>query len=512
MFIFLSQKEQNLMEVLPYDVYFHIVRYLPKKKDLKNCRLISTTFYHVCQKVYPIVVINGYKLFKSMMKKLCHPEEPICQGRLLDQLYQDGIKTWKSFSIESYQHTKSQDFFLKVLIHSVKVMLEYRTHIQTAFCILRKWNTKNVNLFHEIRRTLFELTDQIKLRHDKYYYLRQRTTERKFSFVLNPIDHIKMISGSNLRDGKLRTCSVLKHRKNFYFEVLSHKKVFLEIHYDKLKQIFDNHGTFVEDDIKLKNMIDSDKELRMLINNGWFYPSVDRVIDILFPIKFADINYNSKKILKQLSFSQKTFIKRFLCELQDEKTFVPFLHHFLKTSDNFETLNKKFKRLSKCFDQFKHNRDAIEILMQSLVLPLNEFTQIWGNQSRFTKKLKELGIFRNEINYFTSDIKLILVWKINQISHDDEHFEQICQLIFKDLPQNFNKLAKYPFKCAKRQLIPLINKLHTIEKIQTAHYNLKLYYLNFHTLKKLYKKRVIHCIKSLSSHKFIQRYQIYQNL
>ena len=109
-------------------------------------------------------------------------------------------------------------------------------------------------------------------------------------------------------------------------------------------------------------------------------------------------------------------------------------------------------------------------------------------------------------NYYTLNFIILIVSEIVKVSQNLAHYQKLSEFIFEKLPRNFNINAKSPFKCVNRNLVPLVKKLRSIEKIEQAQKNLIFYYDNFHKIKQVHRSWVIALIGKLHLGNFIQRY------
>jgi hypothetical protein len=500
------------MNDIPNEILFNIIEFT-NLKSLKILTLINKQIKS-CSDYTNLKRLNHF--FVTVMKKVCHPELPICETPLLMKLYNDSLVVLSEMkSIESIESKI-------ILINEAKLMLEHRSVVQSTFCFLINWKAKGVNLFNRLRICLKSLLNSSSVRNlcdflDKRHYLKRLQDVEKFRncFSFRNHDEYKIIRVTQFINDKttLQDFENLKYLhcgqnciQHFLSKNFSGSLELLA----KIEKTQIQYGWY-----NLINLVDTQEELDAIMKIERFQnDNVTPLVESLFPFP-----HFKNQIFWFLPLADSLSSELSLAIQQIRVTFPNIIHHidnFLMSPDNRNTLLSKYNRLMKFFVMFQSDGDVIEILLEALTMKIEEFDEKWvDSRSNITQVLmlftKDDQIlthleFDLKRNYYTPNLMILIASEILKVSQNLAHYQKLSEFIFQKLPRNFNINSKAPFRCVNRNLVPLVKKLTSIEKIERAQKNLIFYNENFHNIKQVHRSWVIALIGKLHLDNFIQRY------
>lgn len=161
------------MNDIPNEILFRIIEFT-NFKSLKSLTLINIQI-KLCYDHVNLKRLNHF--FVDVMKKVCHPEHPVCETPLLKKLYNDSLIVLSEMK-ESLENKI-------ILSNEAKLMLKYRSVVQSTFCFLINWKAKGVNLFNKLRICLNSLLNSSSVRNlcdsvNKRHYLKRLQDVEKF--------------------------------------------------------------------------------------------------------------------------------------------------------------------------------------------------------------------------------------------------------------------------------------------------------------------------------------------
>jgi hypothetical protein len=456
----------------------------------------------------------------------------MCKGYLLNKLYTDSLNYWKRF--ESSQEK------LFILIKDLKILLDFRAEIQTSFCILYEWFPKDeINLFSTLRN-LIVLGNIKKARHLAYNLNKQE--------AMIKLSTSKKFFTKKGHNAWLQTIPLLSKCTNpsldNFLKILDQSRVNNRFQ-DKN---FSNSGEFIflvnqltlstEHREYLFNIIDTQEELDLLIKADLR----DSVVDVLFPFPYeynstekindlltaSPIPLNCQHLAHRLTFDQLKFL--FLIFFQDVSNgFIVFGNYrklllaLIESVDTFESLATKYQWLQPFFNSVDFEYWLHSWSIKTLMMPLRTFESNFPDISDYfvktgnihhpgkilclwarDKRMWPLICEQLDLDCWSGELRVGLIYQMIIVSDSLDHYENLSKLILSDLPPNFNAKSKKPYKCVKRDLIPLIKNLSTFQSLETTKANLKFYVKNFHNIKKFGSKAVIKSIKDLHKINFIE--------
>lgn len=242
------------------------------------------------------------------------------------------------------------------------------------------------------------------------------------------------------------------------------------------------------------------------------------IIDVLFPFNvgyrylpseylFEENLFSLRPLMSRLSTEQRQFFHQAQMKTLSENTQRKVLLQLMQSCDSLETLLFKYNFFKNkiCWDK----KGLVNFNFKTLEFPTDRFQELhsqlndyFSNDAHTLSKIlclwakdREMWplIHRNVFNgCFTLKLNVKMIGLMISICETKQHYEELSQFIYHELPLNFTKRAKHPFKCVKRNLVPLIKKLTTLETIRIAKENLHYYKSNFHTIKNFHHRRGNH--------------------
>lgn len=524
------------MDDIPNEVIDRIFYFFKDFAQLCKSKIVCQRF-HATIRVAELNWLRAF--FVKVITKLCLPQNPMCKGYLLEKLYNDALIYWKVF--ESSQEK------LFILIKDAKIMLHRRSNIQTSFCILFEWIPSNeINLFSTLR-TLIVFRNITKARH-LAVTLNQReavlklSTSRKWFTKKSENAWLQTIPLLSNCTTSINPMNPMNPSLDNFFKILDQSRVNNRFQNNN----FRNSGdfTFFVNQLPLStkqreylfNIVDTQEELDLLVKSDLR----GSVVSVFFPFPYAfhstekirDLFLESKIPLKlshlteKLSFDELKFL--FLIFFPDVSPCLFFFRDYdrlllsmIECADNFKSMALKYEWLKPFFAIYEFEYSLFSLSIKTLMMPFETFKNNFPHIAAFFESRDSFHIGKIlclwakdklmwplickhlDLDFWNSKLLVRLIYQMIIVSDTLQHYEILSKLIFSDLPRNFNTKAKEPFRCVKRDLIPLIKNLSTLQSLETAKTNLKFYQQNFHKMKTVGSKVVIKCIKFLFDPNFI---------